>query len=69
MNLQPFKEKQRLLKIAETSDDEIEMKIAMAKLRKINPTYHWCPDWDFMVICDTDYEAKSCLCKNKKRDV
>jgi len=66
MNLEPFKNKQRLLKIAELSKDEEEMKAAMAKLRAMNPSYHWCPDWDFMVICDTDVEAKGCLCKSKK---
>jgi len=68
MNLEPFKNKQRLLRTAETGT-ESESKLAMALLRATNPTYHWCPDWDFMVICDQDLEYKSCLCKAKKRDV
>lgn len=52
-----------LTKIATFGTDE-EAKEAMEELRKIDPSYHWCPDWDFMVICNSDTETSGCLCKS-----
>lgn len=52
----------RLERIAENTLDENESKAAMLKLRGLNKTYHWCAEWDYMVICDQHNEWKSCLC-------
>lgn len=52
-----------LCRVAETSKNEKEVLEAMEKLRAINPTYHFCPDWDYMVFCDKDPEASGCNCK------
>jgi len=36
---------------------------AMKILRsRYNSTYHWCLDWDQLVICDKDHEYKFCNC-------
>jgi len=42
-------------KILETTD---------AKLTKqeVEQGYHFCPDWDYMVICPDDPEYEACLC-------
>ena len=26
--------------------------------------FHWCPDWDFLPICDDSPEADCCFCKD-----
>lgn len=52
---------QKLRRIAEMGEDE-KSKEAMKKLREINPTYHWCDEWDGMVIGDKDKEFDVCLC-------
>lgn len=54
----------RLIRIAEL-DPEIEgANSAMQQLKRtVNKTYHWCHDWDDMVICDTDPEFEACTCK------
>lgn len=51
-----------LIQIATFGDDE-EANKAMAELRKINPSYHWCPEWDYLAICDQDFEFKYCVCE------
>lgn len=53
---------EKLVRVAENSRDEKASKEAMKKLREINPTYHWCAEWDSMVICDKDKEFECCLC-------
>lgn len=46
-----------------TCDPDYEIaKEALRKLREINPTYHWCQEWDYLVICDKDREYESCSC-------
>lgn len=52
----------KLIRIAENGDS-LSSKAAMRFLRRINKTYHWCPDWDYMVICDKSSEYDCCLCK------
>ena len=42
--------------------------IAMKRLKdEVNPTYHWCHDWDLMVICDSDTEWDGCTCPIKTK--
>ena len=49
--------------VAENHTDDERSYEAMSFLREeVNPTYHWCPDWDYMVICDTDSEWEACGC-------
>ena len=55
-------ERRALAKIAENDKDEDTANSAMRQLRKVNSTYHWCPDWDFMVICNEDREHECCNC-------
>lgn len=31
--------------------------------RKTFPGLHFCPDWDFLAICDASPESKSCTCQ------
>ena len=52
----------KLERIAEDTRNEKESKQAMLKLRNVNPTYHWCAEWDYAVICDNHQEWDSCLC-------
>ena len=28
---------------------------------------HWCPDWDFLLICDQDPEIDACTCRKSPR--
>jgi len=35
---------------------------AMKILRSTNKTWHWCPDWDDLAICDVMMEFKYCNC-------
>lgn len=58
------KEIEKLRRVAEM-DNGGTSKEAMKKLREINPTYHWCYEWDGMVICDKDKEFEACLCFKK----
>lgn len=54
----------RLAKIAEMSKCDYRASKAMKLLReKFNPTYHWCWDWDGMVIADTHKEYECCTCR------
>lgn len=53
-----------LKKIAEIGGNEESFE-AMSSLKKINPTYHYCPEWDYAVICDTDPEWGCCICDTK----
>ncbi len=61
-NLPMTKYEAQLVKQAESGTDEESSK-AMKRLRKINPTYHWCWDWDGMVIADDHMEYICCTCK------
>lgn len=56
-----YKEEARLARIAERGTDE-ESREAIDKLKKIDPTYHFCMDWDDMVICCQDLEYRCCNC-------
>lgn len=61
-------ERKKLEHLAENTTNEAESKTAMLKLRNtFNATYHWCPDWDYMVICDEDKEIEGCSCEIHKR--
>lgn len=31
----------------------------------LNPSLHFCPDWDMMLIDDGDPEIEHCKCKDK----
>ena len=54
---------QELIKIAQQSGDQDAANKAMAQLKKFwNPSYHWCDEWDDLVICNTDLEFKACTC-------
>lgn len=37
---------------------------AIRELKRRNITYHACPDWDYLIICDKDVEFESCGCNN-----
>lgn len=52
-----------LARAAETSSNEDLANRCMAKLRELNHTYHWCVEWDYMVICDKDKEYELCICE------
>lgn len=56
------KEERRRLEIVAENGPEEKANEAMKKLKEINKTYHWCPDWDDMVICDEHKEIECCLC-------
>jgi len=62
--MKPDNDIEVLIAMAEKGTDE-EAKWAMVKLREINPSYHWCFEWDEMVICDTDIEFECCICNTK----
>lgn len=58
----------KLERIAENSKNGKASSEAMAKLQQINSTYHWCIEWDGMVICDKHPEFDVCLCfKNQNK--
>lgn len=42
-----------------------ESHIAFLALKKINPTYHFCVEWDGALICDKDTEYEACLCSRE----
>lgn len=56
----------KLVSIAEVAIDGPIGDKAMIKLREIDPTYHWCPNWDYMVLCASDPEAEGCTCEITK---
>jgi hypothetical protein len=56
------KEIRRLERIAENTLNEEDAKSAMVILMNLNPTYHWCGDWDEAVICDKSNEWGCCTC-------
>lgn len=33
-------------------------------VEEVNAGWHFCPDWDFLLIHDTDPEAESCACES-----
>lgn len=56
----------KLEQLAENSKNDDEAKQAMRILRVcVNHTYHWCPDWDDMVICNRHHAWKACTCDIK----
>lgn len=64
MKKEPLRE--RLIYIAEYSKNIEYANSAMQQLKKdFNKTYHWCPDWDYMVICNDDKESDGCTCEIK----
>jgi len=63
------KEIRKLERTAENSKLDAEAVDAMEQLRTINISYHWCPDWDYMVICDTHHEWESCTCLRLKEKI
>ena len=58
-----------LEKIAETHPDDTVANAVMDKLREVNNTYHFCMDFDGMVICDKDEEWKVCYCFEEGEDI
>lgn len=50
-----------LLKLTLSNDEATALK-AINKLKEINPTYHLCPEWDYLAICDKHDEFKICNC-------
>lgn len=60
--------KQELIRIAERGPLVEDQIFAMNGLRKINATYHYCPDWDYMVICNDDPEHQACTCKAEDKN-
>jgi len=54
-----------LIHAVDHPDDDIAH-AAMKKLRKINPTWHFCCEWDFLAICDNDIEWECCNCYEEK---
>jgi len=48
-----------------TFGNDEDANAAMDELRQLNPTYHWCPDWDYMAICDKDKEYDCCTCEKQ----
>lgn len=51
-----------LVKTATNHNDDEVAGIAMTKLQELNPTYHWCYEWDSLAICDKDPEWEACNC-------
>jgi hypothetical protein len=31
------------------------------------PGFHFCPDWDFLAICDDAPEAEACTCRTQEQ--
>jgi hypothetical protein len=54
----------RLKRTAEIGGNEESFE-AMTSLKKLNPTYHYCAEWDYAVICDIDPEWSCCICDIK----
>ena len=53
----------RLFEIATFNEDDAIAKRALLILKKrYDKTYHWCPEWDYLVIKSSDIEAVYCLC-------
>lgn len=48
-----------------TFGNDEDANTAMNELRQLNPIYHWCPDWDYMAICDKDKEYDCCTCEKQ----
>lgn len=42
--------------------------MANKRIKKIVPGVHWCPDWDYMPICDDSPEKEGCTCNLKQED-
>ena len=54
-----------LQKIAETHNDVSESLRALARLKELNRTYHFCFEWDGMCISSDDPEWDMCSCRIK----
>jgi len=52
-------ERNRLERIATYGDDKAAAE-AMVELKKINNTYHWCPEFDYLVVCNEHPEWEFC---------
>lgn len=52
----------KLCHIATFSKCDARASRAMKLLHKVDLTYHWCFDWDELVICANDREASCCTC-------
>jgi hypothetical protein len=57
------KEQHKLLMKYDCSGEEINQKDL-----KILPGFHYCPDWDFMAMCDDSPEIITCTCEIIKDD-
>lgn len=49
--------------------EDIRYSNLMADLSILTPTeiaagWHFCPDWDFLLICPDYPESESCTCRN-----
>lgn len=55
-------ERLNLISVATFDESNEKANEAMGKLRKIDKTYHWCAEWDDLVICSSDIEANHCTC-------
>lgn len=44
-----------------TPSDNIAKELLIT-LRLVNKTYHFCPEFDGLVICDEDWEHGHCYC-------
>ena len=57
------KTEHNLVNIATFHEEDKVANRAMRILRsRYNETYHWCPEWDYLVINETHLEANCCLC-------
>ena len=56
------KEITKLVNIATFDTNDDVAKAAMKQLKSINKSYHWCEEWDYLVMCDEDPEYASCMC-------
>jgi hypothetical protein len=45
--------------------DRTEEPPALADMGKV-PGFHFCPDWDYLAICDDSPEADGCTCTPKE---
>lgn len=52
----------KLENIATFSKSNTRANAAMRLLHKVDLTYHWCDEWDGLVINSSDPETRSCSC-------
>lgn len=56
------KEEMQLIKQSERAVGNTAASAIIELKKKFNKTYHWCSEWDYMVICDSDKEFDCCNC-------